>query len=157
ANYFGAVPRASALTMILVIGAFSVVPVFFVFRQAAADGGRGFDRFFAAPDLVSVLETTVLFSLGSAAIAMAAGPGLAWWAHRIQANRRWLGVSPFLSIIVPQIALVTGYVFLLNPTIGYLNVIIRTALGLDSFSGPVNVYSTPWIIIVNSFHMTAFV
>jgi iron(III) transport system permease protein len=88
---------------------------------------------------------------------MALGPVLAWWAHRLPPGRRWLGVTPFLAIIVPQIALVTGYVFLLNPSIGYLNVLVRMIFGLKTFAGPVNVYSTPWIVIVNSFHMTAFV
>lgn len=157
AGYFSAGPRGSALLMIIVIGAFSVVPVFFVFRQALANNAAGFQKFFASPDLGSVIATTVMFSLGSGAIAMALGPILAWWAHRLPPGRRWLGVTPFLSIIVPQIAMVTGYVFLLNPSIGYLNVIFRTVFGIDSFSGPVNVYSVPWIVIVNSFHMTAFV
>jgi iron(III) transport system permease protein len=160
AGYFGAGPRASALPMILVLGAFSVVPVFFVFRQALANGAAGFSKFFASPDLLTVIRTTVLFSLGSGAIAMILGPVLAWWAHRLPPNRRWLGVTPFLSVIVPQIAMVTGYVFLLNPSIGYLNVFFRSILGvfgITLFTGPVNVYSTPWIVIVNSFHMTAFV
>lgn len=150
--------RAAYIALIVITGVFVALPVFYVFQEAFEDGFAGVRRLTTAPGLGKSMVNTLILVVGSSAIALVLGTGLAWMAHRLPAGRRWLGILPFLPLVVPQVALVTGYAFMGNPTIGYVNLLIRAVLGQDATAeGPINVYDLGWITVICGFSMTAFV
>ena len=86
------------------------------------------------------------------------GTLLAWCASRLPPHLRILRVIPVLPIIVPAIASVVGWAFLLSPRPGYLNAALRALpwwSGLDE--GPIDIYTVPWIVIITGIGLTAFV
>jgi iron(III) transport system permease protein len=151
------VERCSALVLIAATAIAAAAPVYFVFEQALSDSASGLRQFFTSSGLGSVIASTVELTLGATVLSMLLGTVMAWWAHRLPPGRRWLSIFPFLPLVIPNIALVTGYVFLLNPTIGYLNLVLRNVFGISGGRGPFNVYTLPWMIIVSSTTMAAFV
>jgi iron(III) transport system permease protein len=59
---------------------------------------------------------------------------------------------------MPSVANVVGWAFLLSPGPGYLNAMMRQLPWWDHLdSGPVDVYSTLWIILITGFSLTSFV
>lgn len=128
--------------------------------QAVAfeDGARGYQMMFASNGLVPTLLNTVGLALGSLVIGMVFGTLLAWWASRLPPHLRFLRALPVLPIVMPAVAVVSGWAFLLSPRPGYLNALLRMLpwwAHLDS--GPVEVYSITWIVIITGFSLTAFV
>ena len=69
-----------------------------------------------------------------------------------------LRVLPILPIVVPAVASVIGWAFLLSPRPGYLNALLRNLPWWDHLEeGPVDIYTMPWIVIITGFGLTAFV
>ena len=65
---------------------------------------------------------------------------------------------PILPIVVPAVAAVTGWAFLLSPRPGYLNALLRNLPWWNHLEeGPVDIYTLPWIVIITGFGLTAFV
>ena len=65
---------------------------------------------------------------------------------------------PIVPIVVPAVASVTGWVFMLSPGPGYLNALLRRLpwwSGDDT--GPIDIYTLPWIVILTGLGLTAFV
>lgn len=128
--------------------------------QAVAfeDGARGYKVMFASTGLSSMLLNTVGLALGSLAIGMVFGTLLAWWASRLPHRLRFLRALPVLPIVLPAVAVVSGWAFLLSPRPGYLNALLRNLPWWSHLdSGPVEVYSITWIVIITGFSLTAFV
>ena len=91
-------------------------------------------------------------------IAMVLGTLLAFAASRLPAKLGFLRVIPILPIVMPAIANIVGWAFLLSPGPGYLNVLLRKLpwwSGADT--GPIDVYTVPWIILLTAFGLTSFV
>jgi iron(III) transport system permease protein len=72
---------------------------------------------------LQVLANTGVFALGSALLATALGTTLAWLVERTNAPFRYLAyLAAFLSLSIPLIVKVLGFVLLLGPEAGVLNV-----------------------------------
>lgn len=128
--------------------------------QAVAfeDGGRGYKLMLASNNLGTTLINTVGLALGSLVIGMVFGTLLAWWASRLPPHLRFLRALPVLPIVMPAVATVSGWAFLLSPRPGYLNALLRNLPWWSNLdSGPVEVYSITWIVIITGFSLTAFV
>jgi iron(III) transport system permease protein len=128
--------------------------------QAVAfeDGAQGYKLMFAASGLGTTLLNTVGLALGSLVIGMVFGTLLAWWASRLPPHLRLLRALPVLPIVLPAVAVVSGWAFLLSPRPGYLNALMRMLPWWSHLeSGPVEVYSITWIVIITGFSLTAFV
>jgi iron(III) transport system permease protein len=126
--------------------------------KAFADGAAGYRTAFTADRIGRTIGYTVGLALGSLAIAMVFGTLLALAATRLPPRLRILRVVPVLPIVVPAIASVVGWAFLLSPRPGYLNAALRRLpwwSGLEE--GPINIYSLPWIVIITGIGLTAFV
>lgn len=118
----------------------------------------GFQSAFSSPTIVRTLWNTVGLALGSLVIAMFFGTLLAWWATQLSPRMRWLRALPVLPIVIPAVANVSGWAFLLSPRPGYLNALMRMLpwwSGLDQ--GPVEVYSLLWIVLITGFALSAFI
>jgi iron(III) transport system permease protein len=126
--------------------------------KAFANGAEGYRTAFTRPGIGTTILTTAELALGSLAIALVLGTFLAWCASRLPPRLRILRVIPVLPIVVPAIASVVGWAFLLSPRPGYLNAALRNLPWWSNLEeGPIDIYTVPWIIIITGIGLTAFV
>lgn len=149
--------RLAALALIVGIGYLVVVPLFRLQQLAFRDGAKGYRTAFTRPTIAETLWSTVGLALGSLVIAMVLGTWLAWAATRLPAGWSILRVLPILPIVVPAVASIIGWGFLLSPRPGYLNALLRHLPWWRGEEGPVDIYTLPWIVILTGFSLTAFV
>ena len=150
--------RVVLVAFVVVIGWFVIQPLVRLQGKALSNDAEGYRLAFGAPNISEVIGYTIALALGSLAIAMVLGTFLAWCASRLPPRLRILRVVPVLPIVVPAIASVVGWAFLLSPRPGYLNVLLRKLpwwSGLDE--GPIDIYTLPWIVIITGIGLTAFV
>lgn len=144
--------------LILVLGYLIVVPLYRLQALAFEDGAAGYDAQFGRADIGQTLQTTVVLALASLVIAMVLGTVLAFATSRLPQRWAFLRIVPLLPIVLPSVANVVGWAFMLSPGPGYLNALMRHLPWWDHLdSGPVNVYSTTWIMIITGFGLTSFV
>lgn len=125
---------------------------------AFENGAQGYRSQYGRYDIAQTIGTTIAFALGSLVIAMVLGTLLAFAASRLPAKAGFLRVIPILPIVMPSVANIVGWAFLLSPGPGYLNVLLRMLPWWNgSDSGPIDVYTLPWIIILTGFGLTSFV
>src|SRR5919108_1081229 len=99
-------------------------------------------------DIRTLLANSVIFSVGSAAIALLYGTLLAWLAERSNAPFRKLAyISAYVSFAIPGIIKVVGWIMLLGPKAGILNAAVAAITG----SPLLNIFSLPGMILVESF------
>lgn len=157
------VPRSVAATagflgFVAILGFLVVMPLVRLQETAFADGARGYRVAYGSSRIGETLMQTLVLALGSLAVAMVLGTLLAWVASRMPPRYRLLRVLPILPIVIPAIANVVGWAFLLSPRPGYLNAALRKLPWWSHLdSGPVDVYTLPWIVIITGFGLTAFV
>lgn len=144
--------------LILVLGYLIVLPIYRLQALAFKDGAAGYDAQFGRPDMADTLQTTVVLALVSLVIAMVLGTVLAFATSRLPRRWAFLRIVPLLPIVMPSVASVVGWAFLLSPGPGYLNALMRNLPWWDHLeSGPIDVYSTTWIMIITGFGLTSFV
>jgi iron(III) transport system permease protein len=99
-------------------------------------------------DVKTLLSNSMLFSIGSAGIALVYGTLLAWLAERSNAPFRKLAyVSAYVSFAIPGIIKVVGWIMLLGPKAGFLNAPAVALSGQPFF----NIFSMSGMILVESF------
>jgi iron(III) transport system permease protein len=100
--------------------------------------------------------TTLLYSLGSSLLAIALGISSAWLVARTDAPfRQTAMVAAFLSLAVPVIIKSIGWIMLLGPNSGLINVMLRSILGGEQ--GPLQLYSLGGMIFVEGLLWTPVV
>jgi iron(III) transport system permease protein len=125
---------------------------------AFRDGGRGYRVAFGTEYVFDTIRNTAALAAGSLVIGLFFGTLLAWWASRLPPRLRFLRALPILPIVVPAVANISGWAFLLSPRPGYLNALLRMLPWWSHLeAGPVDVYSLTWIVIITGFSLTAFV
>ena len=127
--------------------------------RAFADGASAFDRMAELPRIAGTIRTTVVLALLSSVLAVLLGTLLAWCASLLPKPLRRVGeLVPLLPLVVPAVAAVTGWIFLLSPKVGYLNMALRTLPGLDGLEdGPFDVYTVKWIVLITGLLLSSFV
>lgn len=149
----------------LAVGYLVVPPLFFIFytslvsERGAAAGSFTLEHF--AGIIASFSEVRVLlwnsfaFSVGSAGCALTIGTLLAWLAERTNARFRTLAyVSAYLSFGIPGIIKVIGWILLLGPKAGMLNVAAAAVIGVFPLF---NLFSLPGMILVEGLLWTPVV
>lgn len=153
---------ATALALILAI--LVLYPLVRLQLLSFEDGGRAYLDALTLPDIGLTLLTTAALGLGSLAISLVLGVALAWFTLKLPKRHSWMSIIPILPIVLPAVAVVVGWAFLLSPQVGFINVALRSlpfinidapAVGLPS--GPLNIYSVPGIIIVTGLQLTPLV
>jgi len=99
-------------------------------------------------DVQTLLANSMIFSVGSAGVAICYGTLLAWLAERSNAPFRTLAyVTAYVSFAIPGIIKVVGWIMLLGPKAGILNSFFMPITG-----GPLlNIFSMQGMILVESF------
>jgi len=149
------------LALVLVLGYLVIAPLVRLQLLALEKDGKGYRTALHSPELGNTIRTTVALALGSLAIALVLGTVLAWMSTQLPPRLNWMAMLPVLPVVLPPVAGVIGWAMLLSPRSGVLNQAIRglpfypKSAGLPS--GPINVYTVPWIIILTGLSLTSFV
>jgi iron(III) transport system permease protein len=150
-------PRVGILAFIGAIGYLTVYPLIRLQYLALAHGGRSYTDAYTRAGEWKTIRDTLYLGVGSLAIALVVGTGLAWAATALPRQLRMLRVVPILPIILPPLAAVLGWSFLLSPHPGYLNQLLRRLPWWSGFQGPFDIYTIPWIIIITGLALASFV
>jgi iron(III) transport system permease protein len=142
-----------AALLVVVLGWLTVVPIARLVVGSLSDPLTGdftlanYARVYASPSTWDLLKNSILFALGSCAIAFVIGTALAWIIERTDTPwRRVFYIVAVVPIIVPGIVTTIAWLFLLSPQIGWINSMARAGLGLE---GPLfNVYTLPGMMWV---------
>ncbi len=109
------------------------------------------------PEIGRVLWNTCVLVVIAASISVIVGTVFAWLVERTDigflALFRYLPVAP---LVLPPVAGAIGWVLLLAPTSGFLNVGMRKALspiGIEISEGPLSIFNWPGMIFVYSVYM----
>jgi iron(III) transport system permease protein len=145
----------AAILLLLVIVLTVVLPPFAFLIQASLTVGSGAQARYGLDNFAAVIAhggaevwiTTLVYALGSSVLAIALGVSCAWLVARTDAPfRRIAMVTAFLSLAVPVIIKSIGWIMLLGPNSGLVNVLLRTVVGGEE--GPIQLYSLGGMIFV---------
>ncbi|MCC7257299.1 MAG: iron ABC transporter permease [Gammaproteobacteria bacterium] len=110
------------------------------------------------PGLAQTLGNTLLVILLAGTVAFILGATFAWLNERTDARMTWVAAAmPVLPILMPPIAMVIGWVLLLSPRAGLLNVFVRSVFGIDDGQGPLNIFSWTGMGALYALELTPFV
>lgn len=99
-------------------------------------------------DVQTLLANSMIFSVGSAGVAICYGTALAWLAERSNAPFRTLAyMTAYVSFAIPGIIKVVGWIMLLGPKAGILNSFVMPITGAPLL----NIFSMQGMILVESF------
>lgn len=89
---------------------------------------------------LALIGNTLLFAVGSSLVALVLGGTTAWLYARTNATLRHAAfVAAFVSLSVPLTVKVIGWILLLGPQAGVVNVLLMNVFGLSS--APLNVFT----------------
>lgn len=138
---------------VLVVGWLAAVPLFYLVHDTFT-GPTGFtlDAFRRAyggqSQAVEMVRNSLVFSAGSAALALLGGSSLAYLHARTDAPLRPVFFAASLvPLVIPSVLYAAAWIFLADPGIGVLNAALPGDLA-------VNVYSMPGLIWVEGLHLT---
>jgi len=146
--------EAAILALLALVLAIVLPPFLFLLRASLAVGSDAEPRY-GLDHFVSVVTrsgaelwiTTIVYALGSSALAIALGASAAWLVARTDAPfRRIVTATAFLSLAVPVIIKSIGWIMLLGPNSGLVNVVLRLLVGGEE--GPIQLYSLGGMIFV---------
>jgi iron(III) transport system permease protein len=119
-------------------GGFPLDPGFTLQNYVTAYGDPGFPR---------LLGATLAFALGSSAVALVLGIGLAWLVERSDLpGRGALRGLILLPMATPPILLAIAWAMLLSPRNGVINQWLMQGLALEQ--APFNIYTLPGMVFV---------
>ncbi|WP_326686207.1 ABC transporter permease subunit [Streptomyces sp. NBC_01795] len=146
------------LLLTLLASVLVLLPVIPLQRRAYADGAAGIRGALQLEGIGSVFVTTFALGVGALLVALLLGTSLALCMHAMSPRaRRFLAFLPVLPMVIPGVAHVVGFIFLFSPENGYINTVLRATPFFGGDTGPINVYSTFWIIVYTGVHLAAFV
>lgn len=153
------VPQFAWIVLAIAVGYLVLLPVLQLQWRAFLDGGSAFTRMMELPRIGTTIQTTIVLAIVSSVLAVVMGTLLAWCASMLPERVRRVGeLAPLLPLVVPAVAAVTGWIFLLSPKVGYLNMLLRSLPGLDRLEeGPFDIYSVTGIIIITGMLLSSFV
>ena len=145
----------------LLLGALVIYPVGRMLQGLVVVDGRftleSFAKAFSEPALPEIAIDTLVFVALVVALSLAIGALLAWLAERSDAHLGWAtSIVPLVPLLLPSIAGTIGWVLLLAPRAGLLNVLIRNVSGSDAPTGPIDIFSLPGMVAVGVMHSVPF-
>ena len=150
--------RIGYLALLGVLAYLVVLPMIRLQSLAFENGAQGYRSQYGRYDIAETLWTTLALAVGSLVIAMVLGTLLAFAASRLPAKLGFLRVIPILPIVMPAIA---EHRRLGLPAFARARLpqrIAQQAAVVERVdTGPIDVYTVPWIIILTGFGLTSFV
>src|SRR3990170_3691740 len=106
-------------------------------------------------DFGGLIWNSLLFSIGSAVAALLIGTLLAWLAERTNAPCKSIAyISAFIAFGIPGIVKVIGWILMLGPEAGMVNVVAENLTGVSPLF---DVFSLSGMIMVEAFVWTPVV
>ncbi len=151
-------PEALPWLMAIIVAFLVLYPMVELMRQPFSDLPKVWREAQELPSLGRIMFNTVAMTIGSMLIAVLVAMVLAWC--RANLTGRTGAVAQFISIlplVVPPLAGVIGWAFLMSPSVGYLNVLLRKLPLLDQLSsGPFDVYTLGFIITITAIYLIPY-
>ncbi len=141
---------------VVVVGYLALVPLIYLFRDtftgASGLSFAAFQRAYSSDQQAgTMLRNSLVFAIGSAALALVLGTALAYVQVRTDAPFKGLFFAASLvPLIVPAILYSAAWIFLGDPGIGLLNTLVFKPLTGHS---PVNVFGVWGMIWVQGLHL----
>lgn len=157
-----AVTPAIWATLILLVSllAYPLVVAIVDLARSSAGAATDIDAAWADGSLVAVMLNTAGVVVAATLFALIVGLGLAWVNERTDAGLPILGeLLPLAPLLMPPIAGVMGWCVLLDPSVGYINLLVRNALiivGVERSSGPLNIYSATGLVSVTALYLVPY-
>jgi len=150
---------ALAIAYLVIPPLFFIVYTSFIIERGAAAGAptlQHFANIFSSfSEVRTLLWNSLVFSVGSAGCALLVGTLLAWLAERTNSPFRTMAyVSAYLSFGIPGIVKVIGWILLLGPKAGMINVAAAELTGIQPLF---NLFSLPGMILLEGFLWTPVV
>jgi iron(III) transport system permease protein len=150
-------PTVLSLGVGLVLLYLVVPPFIFLFQTSfwvatsATDGyvsTENYVKILTSPDLPVLLGNSLAFALGTSVVGLLVGGPLAWLVERTNTPFKNLAyVSAFTALSIPAVVKAIGWVYLLSPRNGVINVWLMELFGLQT--APFNLYSLAGMILVS--------
>jgi iron(III) transport system permease protein len=156
------VPTLAALAALGVLAVLVVLPLAIMALASLRPAGvfpleagaltlAGYAEVFGQPGTLLMLRNTAIYAPGALVIALPLAFGLAFLTERTDVpGRGLLYTLMFVPMSIPTFAAALGWVLLLGPRAGTLNVWLRYLLGLDLREGPFNIFSLGGMIFVHA-------
>jgi iron(III) transport system permease protein len=116
------------------------------------DSGLSLENFatiFSSPRMFRVLVNTAIYGMGALILSVSLGMTIAFLVERTDIPfRSTIYTAMLISLAVPTMLKAFGWVLLLSPGLGWFNQLLRSSLGLEGASGPLNIYTMPAMIFV---------
>jgi len=107
---------------------------------------------------LDLLAKTLAFAVGSSLVGLFVGGMLAWIVERTNTPLRKLAyVAVFLHFATPAILRVIGWILLIGPKAGYINIMLRKISHLELGSGPLNIFSMTGMIFIQGMDWSSLV
>ncbi len=162
---FGAFDLLSVILAALFVF-FLAYPLIEMFRRTLfSDGTVHWDKVVAAiadPILLSTLGQTAAIVGVSGLAAVFIAIVFAWLTERTDASMGWISrVLPLVPLLLPPIALSTGWFFLAHRRAGSINIVIRTIaeqLGIKEWThgGPLDIVTWLGLVFVYALYLVPF-
>ncbi len=147
----------TALTpsLIAIVGFLTVCPVVMLIFGSFSEGLSAFGSFtlskyvkaYTDPAFADILVNTVVFTVGSAAVATVLALFLAYLNTRTNIPFKFLfRIISIIPMMVPHILFAVSWVLLLNPSNGMINLFLRQVFGLEGAA--LNIYTMRGMILV---------
>jgi len=135
--------------LVLVVGSFQDTTIGLIVQPPIPWSAKNYADVLFNSALVDVLWTTFLFTAGSLAFAFVVSFGLSMLIERT--DMPWSNLIFILVVApsgIPTVILAISWSLMVNPTNGVVNVAVRDLFGLTGSTGPFNVYTVPWMILI---------
>ncbi len=142
------------LAVTLVVFALLLIPVFSLMVGLSFFKGLGtfsysFSTFITLPSTLELVETTLEYSIVSAAMTTVLATTYAWLVARTDVpGKRILELLPILGLTVPILFKAFSWTFMFNPNSGIVNSVLKQSLG--AAAPVININSMAGLIFVQS-------
>lgn len=121
-------------------------------------GGFTVDNFInlvTQPSFITLVNNTVIYVGGTILLATIFATLWAWITERTNFKYKVsVRVMMIVTLSLPTLIQGFGWILLLNPSNGYINVLLRSWFGIEGLTGPIDIYSLELMIFVSSFLLT---
>lgn len=136
-------------TAMLFYGSLTTAPL----GQAGTVSLANYARAYGDPETLTVLRDSFAFALGASVLSLFLASVLAWVTIRTNAPLRGIfELTAIVPNILPPLLIAIAWTLLLSPSIGLVNVVLRTLVHVPQ--GPLTIYSLPGLIFTEGLILT---
>lgn len=152
---------AGSILVLLVLGILVIIPLLIMLLASTRPAGvmplapgvytlQAYAQAYGGSDLLPIMRNTLIYSGLGVLFALPIAFGFAFLTERTDMPlRNAMYVLMFIPMSTPVFATALGWVLLLGPRGGTINVYLRALTGSDAAEGPFNIYTLPGLVFVH--------